>query len=262
MCDVVVVVEECLQQCGKVQLRTVVKTSSPSLQQQNSIAWLGTQHQQQRSRMYARAPRLLHSQLLPLEFAARRPGALRAPKSVETKASLTGRSGSGQKKIVEKLFEANQKRSVEKLCQKLFSDPSQWWDHRSTVLSYCPDLAYLASLIVQSGWHVKYGQGQKALALYQQMQLEGVEPDPVIFMGVLNVCGIVAALEVGRVFNKISTRDVVAWNAMHGLAKEALEHFHRMCEEVLESDPGNSLGSMPLSNINIAAGRWDLGASV
>jgi uncharacterized Zn-finger protein len=37
----------------------------------------------------------------------------------------------GQKKIVEKLFEANQKRSVEKLWKKLFSDPSQWWDHRS-----------------------------------------------------------------------------------------------------------------------------------
>jgi pentatricopeptide repeat protein len=46
--------------------------------------------------------------------------------------------------------------------------------------------------------HVKCGQGQKALASYQQMQLEGVEPDPVIFMGVLNACGIVAALEVGR----------------------------------------------------------------
>jgi pentatricopeptide repeat protein len=169
------------------------------------------------------------------------------------------------------------------------------------------------------------------------------------------------------VFNKISTRDVVTWNAMlggyamHGLAKEALEHFHRMCEEgvsidnvtcisilsacshaglvdeglhyfefmslvhhisttvehyaciidllgragrldeaedlikimpceptasiwrallgacqihqnvemgervakvVLELDHGNSLGSMPLSNINVAAGRWNLGASV
>ncbi len=37
----------------------------------------------------------------------------------------------GQKKLVEKFFEANQKRSVEKLWQKLFSDPSQWWDHRS-----------------------------------------------------------------------------------------------------------------------------------
>ncbi len=94
MCDVIVV-EECFQQCGKVQLRTVVKTSSPSLQQQNSIAWLGTQHQQQRSRLYARAPRLLHSQLLPLESAARRPVALRALKSVETKASLSGRGGTG-----------------------------------------------------------------------------------------------------------------------------------------------------------------------
>ncbi len=251
--------------------------------------------------------------------------------------------------------------------------------------------------------HVKCGRGQKALALYKEMQQEGVKPDPITFMGVLNACGSIVALGEGRhaeeqiiqrgyelngslgsslidmyakcgsiedayrVFNKISTRDVVAWNAMlggyamHGLAKEALEHFHRMCEEgvsidnvtcisilsacshaglvdeglhyfefmslvhhisttvehyaciidllgragrldeaedlikimpceptasiwrallgacqihqnvemgervakvVLELDHGNSLGSMPLSNIHVAAGRWNLGASV
>ncbi|CAM6051292.1 unnamed protein product [Sphagnum compactum] len=413
MCDVVVV-EECFQQCGKVQLRTVVKTSSPSLQQQNSIAWLGTQHQQQTSRLYARAPRLLHSQLLPLESAARRPVALRTPKSVETKASLTGRGGSGHKKIVEKLFEANQKRSVEKLWQKLFSDPSQWWDHRSEkvnarypdfkhkktqealwlnsnlnppwveaelasmapgtvqlnlfawnmrlakyaksgqydktvnlfkqmqqegmipnrftfipVLNACASLQaleegrWIHTQIIQSGcesdvylgsslinmyakcgsiedawrvfnrmpthdvvvWsaiisgHVKCGQGQKALALYQQMQLEGVEPDPVIFMGVLNACGIVAALEVGRrvheqiiqtgfmsdilvssslinmyakcgsiedawrVFNEMPTRDVVTWSTMivahvkYGQGQKALALYQQMKRERVEPDP-------------------------
>jgi pentatricopeptide repeat protein len=98
--------------------------------------------------------------------------------------------------------------------------------------------------------HVKCGQGQRALELFQQMQLENVQPDPVTFMGVLNACASVLALAEGRlihqqivqcgcesavfvgnslidmytkcgsmedawaVFNKMCTRDVVSWNAM------------------------------------------------
>ncbi len=98
--------------------------------------------------------------------------------------------------------------------------------------------------------HVKCGQGHRALELFQQMQLENVQPDPVTFMGVLNACASVLALAEGRrihqqimqcgcesavfvgnslidmytkcgsmedawaVFNKMCTRDVVSWNAM------------------------------------------------
>ncbi len=36
--------------------------------------------------------------------------------------------------------------------------------------------------------HVKCVQGQKAAALSQQMQREGVEPDPPIFVAVLSAC--------------------------------------------------------------------------
>jgi hypothetical protein len=36
--------------------------------------------------------------------------------------------------------------------------------------------------------HVKCVQGQKAAALSQQMQREGVEPDPAIFVAVLSAC--------------------------------------------------------------------------
>jgi len=43
--------------------------------------------------------------------------------------------------------------------------------------------------------HVKCRQGQKALELYQQMQVEGVKPEPVTFMGVLNACASVGWLE-------------------------------------------------------------------
>jgi pentatricopeptide repeat protein len=46
--------------------------------------------------------------------------------------------------------------------------------------------------------HVKCGQGQKALELFRQMQQEDVRADSVTFMGVLNACASVAALEEGR----------------------------------------------------------------
>jgi len=126
--------------------------------------------------------------------------------------------------------------------------------------------------------YLKCGQGTKALELYQQMQSEGVQPDPVTFVGVLNACASVSALEEGRcihkqiissdckfdvfvacslidmyskcgsiedaqrVFNKLPTRNLVSWNAMlggyamHGHAKEALEHFQQMCQEGVEVD--------------------------
>ncbi len=46
--------------------------------------------------------------------------------------------------------------------------------------------------------HVKYGQGQKALALAQEMRQDGVEPDPVTFAGVLSACASLGALREGR----------------------------------------------------------------
>jgi pentatricopeptide repeat protein len=100
--------------------------------------------------------------------------------------------------------------------------------------------------------HVKCGQGQKALELFQQMQQEGVWPDSVAFVGVLYACVSVAGLKEGRcihqqiiqsglesdvsvanslvdmytkcgsiedawrVFNKMPSRNVVTWNAILG----------------------------------------------
>ncbi len=46
--------------------------------------------------------------------------------------------------------------------------------------------------------HLKCGQGQEALELFRQMQKEGVQPNSVTFVGVLNACASVAALEEGR----------------------------------------------------------------
>jgi pentatricopeptide repeat protein len=99
---------------------------------------------------------------------------------------------------------------------------------------------------------VKCQQGQKALELFRQMQWEGVWPNSVTFVGVLNACASVVALEEGRcaheqiiergwdsdvfvgsslvdmyakcgtmqdawrVFCKMPSRNVVSWNAILG----------------------------------------------
>ncbi len=98
--------------------------------------------------------------------------------------------------------------------------------------------------------HVQCHQWQKALELFEKMQQEGVQPDSVTFVGVLNACVSILALEEGRcvhqqivefgchsdvfvgnslvdmyakcgsiedawrVFNKMPSRNVVTWNAM------------------------------------------------
>jgi pentatricopeptide repeat protein len=46
--------------------------------------------------------------------------------------------------------------------------------------------------------HVKCGQEQKVLELFQQMQQDGVPPDSVTFVGVLKACASVVAIEEGR----------------------------------------------------------------
>jgi len=46
--------------------------------------------------------------------------------------------------------------------------------------------------------HVRCGQGQKALELFQQMQQEGVLPNAVTFVGVLKACASMVVLEEGR----------------------------------------------------------------
>ncbi|CAN5970524.1 unnamed protein product [Sphagnum jensenii] len=100
--------------------------------------------------------------------------------------------------------------------------------------------------------HVNCGEGHKALELFQKMQQEGVHPDAITFVGVLNACASIMALEEGRraheqiirsrcesdffvrnslvdmyakcgsmedacrVFNTMPSHDVVSWNALLG----------------------------------------------
>ncbi len=62
---------------------------------------------------------------------------------------------------------------------------------------------------------VKCGQGQKVLGLFQQMQQEGGQADPVTLVGVLNACAKCGSMEDAcRVFNQMPSHDVVIWNVM------------------------------------------------
>jgi pentatricopeptide repeat protein len=98
--------------------------------------------------------------------------------------------------------------------------------------------------------HMKCRQGQDALELFEQMQQEGVQPNSVTCVAVLNACARLGAVEIGRhvheqiiqsgcdsdvfvrsslvdmyakcgsleddwrVFNKTPSRDVFSWTAM------------------------------------------------
>ncbi|CAK9862764.1 unnamed protein product [Sphagnum jensenii] len=113
---------------------------------------------------------------------------------------------------------------------------------------------------------VKCGQEQKAMELFLQMQHRGVAPDRVTFVGLLHACARVAVLKDGkqiheqiiqsgfesdlfvgsslidmyakcgsiedaqRVFDRMPTRDVAAWNAMllGHVREDARQVFDRM----------------------------------
>jgi pentatricopeptide repeat protein len=64
--------------------------------------------------------------------------------------------------------------------------------------------------------HVKYGQGQKALELYWQIQQHGVQPNSVTFVGVPNACASLIALEEGRCVHHHSTQSGLEMNPYFG----------------------------------------------
>eukprot|EP01018_Ginkgo_biloba_P031744 Gb_11663 [translate_table: standard] len=118
--------------------------------------------------------------------------------------------------------------------------------------------------------YAQNGHFEEALKLFRQMQLENVKPDSETFASILPACASLAALEHGKevhediirigfqshvflgsalvdmyakcgsiedarkVFDKMTTRDVVLWNvmilgyAMHGCGMEALQQFEKM----------------------------------
>jgi pentatricopeptide repeat protein len=124
-------------------------------------------------------------------------------------------------------------------------------EEASRVFNKLPSRAVVCWTAMNFG-HVKCGEGHKALELFQNMQQEGVHPDSVTFVGVLNACASIMALEEGRcaheqiiqggcesdtsvgsslidmyakcgsmedacrVFNAMPSHDVASWNALLG----------------------------------------------
>ncbi|KAJ7548566.1 hypothetical protein O6H91_07G017400 [Diphasiastrum complanatum] len=128
------------------------------------------------------------------------------------------------------------------------------------------------------GGYAQNGLCKESLVLYEQMKREGVQPDNVTFVLLLKACASLAALEQGKqlhsdivkrgfqsdvivgstlvdmyakcgctedareLFNNMSERDVVSWNAMiagyaqNGLGKEALALYEQMKQEGLQPD--------------------------
>ncbi|KAJ7542125.1 hypothetical protein O6H91_10G090900 [Diphasiastrum complanatum] len=126
--------------------------------------------------------------------------------------------------------------------------------------------------------YAQNGLGKEALALYEQMKQEGEQPNHVTFVVLLKACASLAALEQGKqlhsdiikrgfqsdvivgstlvdmyakcgctddareLFNSMSERDVVSWNAMiagyaqNGLGKEALALYEQMKQEGVQPD--------------------------
>ncbi|MCL7043415.1 hypothetical protein MKW94_022495 [Papaver nudicaule] len=134
------------------------------------------------------------------------------------------------------------------------------------------------------GGFVQNKRVNDAMSFFHRMQIENVKPNMVTLVGVLSACAQVGALETGRwihwfidkngfslnvmlctalvdmyskcgalesaerVFNFMSDRDVVTWNAMimgfsmNGQSRKALELFHRMLDEEVRPNDVTMIG--------------------
>eukprot|EP01018_Ginkgo_biloba_P030434 Gb_10709 [translate_table: standard] len=148
--------------------------------------------------------------------------------------------------------------------------------------------------------YVQNEQANEALTLFHQMQIAGITPDLVTMVNVLPACGHLAALQEGKwihdyiltsgyeldvlvetalvdmyvkcgridvartLFDKMSNRDVVSWNAMiagyshNGFAGEALILFHQMNLAHMTPDSTTMVSVLP-AIARLAAlqqGKW------
>jgi pentatricopeptide repeat protein len=149
--------------------------------------------------------------------------------------------------------------------------------------------------------HVKCVQGHRALELYQQMQHEGVKPVPVTFIGVLNTCDSVAALEedrrvheqiieIGcesdifvsnslmdmyakcgsmedawRVFNQMPTHDVVSWSSLilgHVKCGQGLKGLELFQQMQCEGVEPNSATFMGVLNVCASLAAFEEGIHI
>ncbi len=92
--------------------------------------------------------------------------------------------------------------------------------------------------------HVKCGQGQKALELFQQMHLEGVQPNSVTFAVVLKACASVGALGVGMHVHEQVIQSGCESNVFVG---SSLVDMYAKCGSM--DDAHNMFNSMPSQSV-------------
>jgi pentatricopeptide repeat protein len=92
--------------------------------------------------------------------------------------------------------------------------------------------------------HVKCGQAHKALALCEQMQQEGVALDAITFVGILNACARVAALEKGRCAHAQIIENGFESNVFVG---SSLVDMYAKCGSLEEAQ--RVFDSMPIHNV-------------
>ncbi|KAL6074040.1 Pentatricopeptide repeat-containing protein [Balamuthia mandrillaris] len=155
------------------------------------------------------------------------------------------------------------------------------------------DVITWTTMISMLGLH---GQGKEALATLQEMQEQGVEPDAITFVNVLNACSHAGLVEEGLAcfaamserhnvqpttehFNCIvdllgragrlaeaetlirtmASPDAVTWKALLGACRGAkdVDRAKRAAERAIALDPKDAAPFVVLSNILAAAGRWE-----
>ncbi|XP_058096163.1 pentatricopeptide repeat-containing protein At1g08070, chloroplastic-like [Magnolia sinica] len=142
-----------------------------------------------------------------------------------------------------------------------------------------------------------HGQGRHALDLFMRMEMEGLEPNGVTFVGVLTACSHVGLVKVGRAYFHLMINEygitpriehygclvdllgraglvdeaeevvnrmpiqpnAVVWGALLAACKVGgnVELGERALKHLLELEPENGGNYTLLSNIYAAASRWD-----
>jgi pentatricopeptide repeat protein len=92
--------------------------------------------------------------------------------------------------------------------------------------------------------HVKCGQGHKALELFEKMQQESVQPDPVTFIGLLNACASQLPLEEGRRIHQQIVQSGCESNIFVG---NSLVDMYAKCRSMEEA--WRLFNKMPLHNV-------------
>jgi pentatricopeptide repeat protein len=150
--------------------------------------------------------------------------------------------------------------------------------------------------------YAMHGLGKEALRHFEQMSQAGVEMDQVTFVSLLSACthaglvdeglcyfesmgsvyGVPATVEhyacivdlLGRAGHLQEAEDFIStmscepaasvWVALLGACRihHNMEMGERIAKQLVELDPGNVASYVLLSNINAAAGKWDLSANV